>query len=157
MRKLLRRYPILGYYFNKLFTYFITIYGALTISFFMFRLIPTNPIQNWVKSLERQYSVKVEGGDAMISRYKEEFGLTGVVTGFDLERAAVVTFHQVLNFLEVVFRNTADNNLAFFPGYRLEWNLLVVPQQLANILGSLLQLCQNDFICLNLSKAAAER
>ncbi|HOU13079.1 MAG TPA: ABC transporter permease [Anaerolineae bacterium] len=79
MRKLLRKYPILGYYFNKLFTYFITIFGALTITFFMFRLIPTNPIQNWVKSLERQYSVKVEGGDAMINRYKEEFGLTGTL------------------------------------------------------------------------------
>ncbi len=77
MRKLLRKYPILGYYFNKIFTYFITIFGALTITFFMFRLIPTNPIQNWVKSLERQYSVKVEGGDAMINRYKEEFGLNG--------------------------------------------------------------------------------
>ena len=79
MRKLLRKYPILGYYFNKLFTYFITIFGALTITFFMFRLIPTNPIQNWVKSLERQYSVTIEGGDAMINRYKEQFGLTGTL------------------------------------------------------------------------------
>ncbi len=79
MRKLLRKYPILGYYFNKLFTYFITIFGALTITFFMFRLIPTNPIQNWVRSLERQYSYKVEGADAMINRYKEEFGLTGTL------------------------------------------------------------------------------
>lgn len=77
MRKLLRKYPILGYYFNKIFTYFITIFGALTITFFMFRLIPTNPIQNWVKSLERQYSVKVEGGEAMINSYKEKFGMTG--------------------------------------------------------------------------------
>ena len=79
MRELLRKYPILGYYFNKIFTYLITIWGALTITFFMFRLIPTNPIQNWVKSLERQYSVTVEGGDAMINRYKEEFGLTGTL------------------------------------------------------------------------------
>jgi len=79
MRKLLRKYPILGYYFNKIFTYFITIFGALTITFFMFRLIPTNPIQNWVKSLERQYSYKMEGADAMINRYKEEFGLTGTL------------------------------------------------------------------------------
>lgn len=79
MGKLLRKYPILGYYFNKIFTYFITIFGALTITFFMFRLIPTNPIQNWVKSLERQYSVKVEGGDAMIRSYKEKFGMTGTL------------------------------------------------------------------------------
>ena len=79
MKKLLRKYPVLGYYFNKIFTYFITIFGALTITFFMFRLIPTNPIQNWVKSLERQYSVTIEGGDAMINRYKEQFGLNGTL------------------------------------------------------------------------------
>ncbi|MCU0520585.1 MAG: ABC transporter permease [Anaerolineae bacterium] len=79
MRKLLRKYPVLGYYFNKVFTYFVTIFGALTITFFMFRLIPSNPIQNWVMSLERQYSVTIEGGDAMINRYKEQFGLTGTL------------------------------------------------------------------------------
>ncbi len=69
MRKLLRKYPVLGYYFNKLFTYFITIFGALTITFFVFRLIPTNPIQNWVRSLERQYSVTIEGGSEMAAAY----------------------------------------------------------------------------------------
>lgn len=79
MRKLLRKYPVLGYYFNKLFTYFITIFGALTITFFVFRLIPTNPIQNWVRSLERQYSVTIEGGADMAAAYMEKFGMNGTL------------------------------------------------------------------------------
>jgi peptide/nickel transport system permease protein len=79
MFKLLRKYPIIGYYFNKVFTYFITIFGALTITFFMFRLIPSDPIQNWVKSLEQQYSVSLEGGEQMVAAYREKFGLTGTL------------------------------------------------------------------------------
>ncbi len=79
MLKLLRKYPILSYYANKLFAYVLTIFGALTITFFMFRLIPSNPIENWIRSLERQYSVSIEGGDALINSYKEQFGMTGTL------------------------------------------------------------------------------
>jgi len=79
LRTLLRKYPVLDYYFRKLFTYFITIFGALTITFFMFRLIPSDPIQNWVKSLEQQYSVSLEGGEQMVAAYREKFGLTGTL------------------------------------------------------------------------------
>lgn len=79
MFQLLRKYPVLGYYARKLFGYVLTVWGALTITFFMFRLIPTNPIENWVKSLERNYSATTVGGDAMVQSYKEKFGLTGTL------------------------------------------------------------------------------
>ncbi len=79
MFKLMRKYPILNYYFTKFFAYFLTIFGALTITFFMFRLIPANPIENWLRSLEAQYSLTIDGGDAMVNSYKEKFGMTGTL------------------------------------------------------------------------------
>jgi len=79
MLQLLRKYPILSYYASKIFAYVLTIFGALTITFFMFRLIPSNPIQNWIKGLERTYSVSIEGGEAMVNSYKEKFGMTGTL------------------------------------------------------------------------------
>lgn len=79
MATLFRKYPVLSYYVRKLFNYFLTIFGALTITFFMFRLIPSNPIENWVKSLERNYSATMVGGDAMVQSYKEKFGMTGTL------------------------------------------------------------------------------
>ncbi len=75
MSQIFRKYPILAYYARKVFTYFLTIFGALTITFFMFRLIPSNPVQNWVNSLRRTYSVSVDDGGAMVANYKEKFGM----------------------------------------------------------------------------------
>jgi peptide/nickel transport system permease protein len=79
MLKLLRKYPILSYYANKFFGFGLTVFGALTITFFMFRLIPSNPIENWLKSLEQTHSVSIEGGQAMVNSYKEKFGMTGTL------------------------------------------------------------------------------
>ncbi|MBN1876904.1 MAG: ABC transporter permease [Anaerolineae bacterium] len=79
MLKIFRKYPVLSYYVRKILNYFLTIFGALTITFFMFRLIPSNPIQNWIKGLERTYSVTIEGGEAMVNSYKEKFGMTGTL------------------------------------------------------------------------------
>lgn len=79
MSQIFRKYPILAYYARKVFTYFLTIFGALTITFFMFRLIPSNPVQNWVNSLQRTYSVSVDDGGAMVANYKEKFGMNGTL------------------------------------------------------------------------------
>jgi len=79
MKQIFRKYPILAYYARKFFTYFLTIFGALTITFFMFRLIPSNPIENWVKSLQRTYSVTMNDGGAMVASYKEKFGMNGTI------------------------------------------------------------------------------
>ncbi len=77
MFKILRKYPIVSYYISKVFNYFLTIFGALTITFFMFRLIPANPVENWIRSLEKTYSVKIDGGEAMVQAYRDKFGMTG--------------------------------------------------------------------------------
>jgi peptide/nickel transport system permease protein len=74
-----KKYPVISYYLGKIFVYLFTIWGAFTITFFMFRLIPTNPVDSWVRSLEQQYSVKIEGGSELVDYYKEQFGLSGTL------------------------------------------------------------------------------
>lgn len=74
-----KKHPLLRYYVNKIITYIVTIWGAFTIAFFLFRLVPTNPIESWVESLQRQYSVNITNGAAMVNYYKEQFGLNGTL------------------------------------------------------------------------------
>jgi len=76
---MLKKHPLLSYYLRKLLTYLFTVWGAFTIAFFVFRLLPVNPIDAWIKSLERQYSAKVTGGEQMVNYYKEQFGLNGTL------------------------------------------------------------------------------
>jgi peptide/nickel transport system permease protein len=74
-----KRYPLLRYYLNKIFTYFFTIWGAFTIAFFLFRSMPTNPVDAWLASLQRNYAVNMTGGAEMVNYYKETFGLNGTL------------------------------------------------------------------------------
>jgi len=76
---MLKRHPLLAYYLRKFAAYLFTIWGAFTITFFVFRMLPVNPIDSWVKALERQYAAKVEGGGEMVNYYKEQFGLNGTL------------------------------------------------------------------------------
>lgn len=70
-----KRYPILAYYLRKIAVYLLTIWGALTITFFLFRLLPVDPVRTWLRNLEQQYSVQVKGGEEMADYYREQFGL----------------------------------------------------------------------------------
>ncbi len=76
---MLKKHPLLRYYLNKILTYLFTIWGAFTIAFFLFRLVPTNPVESWVQSLQRQYSVNITNGADMVNYYKEQFGLNGTL------------------------------------------------------------------------------
>lgn len=66
---------VLGYYGRKLFLYVFTIWGAFTITFFLFHSLPTNPINSWVSSLAAQYGARGDEGPAVVQHYKEMFGL----------------------------------------------------------------------------------
>ena len=74
-----KRHPILKYILIRIFNYIFTVWGAFTVAFFLFRLVPTNPVDAWVKSLERQYSVTIPKGSEMVAYYKEQFGLNGTL------------------------------------------------------------------------------
>jgi len=74
-----KRHPILRYVLTRIFNYIFTIWGSFTVAFFLFRLVPTNPVEAWVNQLQRQYSVTVPKGDEMVAYYKEMFGLNGTL------------------------------------------------------------------------------
>jgi peptide/nickel transport system permease protein len=76
---MLKRHPLLAYYLRKIVAYVFTIWGAFTITFFMFRLLPANPIDAWVKTLERQYSRQSGSTSSSAEYYKEQFGLNGTL------------------------------------------------------------------------------
>jgi len=70
---------VLAYYGRKLFFYVLTIWGAFTITFFLFHSLPTNPIDSWISSLATQYGATTDQGTEIIEHYKEVFGLQGTV------------------------------------------------------------------------------
>jgi peptide/nickel transport system permease protein len=76
---MLKRHPLIAYYLRKAIAYIFTIWGAFTITFFLFRLLPANPIDAWVKTLERQYSRQASGSADIAAYYKEQFGLNGTI------------------------------------------------------------------------------
>jgi peptide/nickel transport system permease protein len=70
---------VLGYYARKLFFYVFTIWGAFTITFFLFHSLPTNPVDSWIASLATQYAATSDVGQEMLDHYREMFGLTGTI------------------------------------------------------------------------------
>jgi peptide/nickel transport system permease protein len=76
---MLKKHPIIAYYLKKIILYVFTIWGAFTITFVLFRLLPSNPVEAWVKTLERQYSRQSTGAASEADYYKEIFGLNGTI------------------------------------------------------------------------------
>lgn len=70
---------VLFYYARKVFLYFFTIWGAFTITFFLFHSLPTNPIDSWLAVLASQFAVTSDDGAELIAYYEELFGLNGTL------------------------------------------------------------------------------
>jgi peptide/nickel transport system permease protein len=72
---MLKRYPLLRYVLRKLLAYVLTIWGAFTITFFLFRAIPGDPVSAWAGALQQRYAVTMPNGTAMVDEYRKMFGL----------------------------------------------------------------------------------
>jgi peptide/nickel transport system permease protein len=70
---------VLAYYGRKLFLYVFTIWGAFTITFFLFHSLPTNPVDSWLAVLETNFAIQSDDGAELIAYYKEVFGLEGTI------------------------------------------------------------------------------
>jgi peptide/nickel transport system permease protein len=70
--------PMTRYYLRRLGLYIITLWGALTASFFFFRLLPGDPISGIITQLQSRgvYSSITQSED-MEKFYRKEFGLDG--------------------------------------------------------------------------------
>ena len=62
------------YYARRLLLYLITVWGAVTITFFIFRLMPGNPMAIMLLGLEQQ-SGTVEDAQKIVDYYTRIFGL----------------------------------------------------------------------------------
>jgi peptide/nickel transport system permease protein len=73
----LRRYPFVAYLARRIGLYLVTLWGAFTVSFFFFHLIPGDPIEAFITSLQQNYVYNVSAGNAVVDHYKQVFGLQG--------------------------------------------------------------------------------
>jgi peptide/nickel transport system permease protein len=77
VRAWLSRHPLAAYTIRRLGLYVVELWGALTIAFFFFRLMPGDPIQTLIQTLQQNYIYNAQASTEIIARYKHEFGLDG--------------------------------------------------------------------------------
>ncbi|ADB33288.1 binding-protein-dependent transport systems inner membrane component [Kribbella flavida DSM 17836] len=76
-RAWLARHPLAAYALRRFGLYLVELWGALTIAFFFFRMIPGDPIQTLIQTLQQNYVYNQQASEEIIERYRHEFGLDG--------------------------------------------------------------------------------
>jgi peptide/nickel transport system permease protein len=76
-RRWLARHPFVAYAVRRFFIYLLTMWGALSVAFIFYRLIPGDPILSFMASLEQQYGFQQSASHEIIDHYREVFGLNG--------------------------------------------------------------------------------
>ena len=77
VRAWLSRHPLAAYAIRRLGLYVVELWGALTIAFFFFRLMPGDPINTLIQTLQQNYIYNQTASAEIIARYWYEFGLDG--------------------------------------------------------------------------------
>lgn len=70
------QHPFLRYLWKRIVIYLVTIWGAFTVAFVFFHLVPGDPIGAFVASMA-QRGQKVQDAEAMIRAYRQMLGLDG--------------------------------------------------------------------------------
>lgn len=126
----------LFYVLRKVTTYLFTIWAAFTITFFLFRSLPGDPVSAWAGALQQRYAVNMAGGSEMVEAYRKQFGLDKSISEqyFSWMYNAIV--HQKLGPSFVNFPRPVEELLA----ERIPWTvgLLSVSILLAWVIGLLL-------------------
>lgn len=76
-RRWLAGHPMLAYAIRRFLVYIVTMWGALSIAFIFYRLIPGDPILSFMASLEQQYGFQQTASQDILIYYREVFGLNG--------------------------------------------------------------------------------
>ncbi|WP_328325029.1 ABC transporter permease [Kribbella sp. NBC_00382] len=77
VRAWLSRHPLAAYALRRFGLYLVELWGALTIAFFFFRMMPGDPINTLIQSLQQNYIYNAQASAEIIARYQHEFGLDG--------------------------------------------------------------------------------
>ncbi len=93
IRSWLLAHPLLAYAIRRFIAYLVTLWGAFTLTFFFFRLIPGNPIGAYVQALQQKQIYNAQASTDMVKYYKTVFGLDGNL------------FDQYIHYLQQIFIN----------------------------------------------------
>jgi peptide/nickel transport system permease protein len=77
IRSWLLAHPLIAYAIRRFIAYLVTLWGALTLTFFFFRLIPGNPIGAYIQALQQKQIYNAGASADMVKYYKSVFGLDG--------------------------------------------------------------------------------
>jgi peptide/nickel transport system permease protein len=90
-RRWLARHPFAAYAIRRFLVYILTMWGALSVAFIFYRLIPGDPILSFMANLEQQYGFQQSASQEIINHYREVFGLNG-----NLFQQYIRYFYQVV-------------------------------------------------------------
>ena len=71
------RTPILRYLIRKILAYTVTLFVSFTVVFLVLRLIPGDPISQFVFTLQQRYSYKIPATIELVEEYRRKLGLEG--------------------------------------------------------------------------------
>lgn len=77
VRGWLAAHPTIAYVIRRFAVYVLTLWAAITATFFFFRLIPGNPIDAYIQNLQQNYVYNERASAEVVEHYKEVFGLEG--------------------------------------------------------------------------------
>lgn len=77
VRGWLAAHPTIAYVLRRFVVYLVTLWAAITATFFFFRLIPGNPIDAYIQNLQQNYVYNQTASAEVVEHYKEVFGLNG--------------------------------------------------------------------------------
>ncbi len=77
LRQWLRSHPYLAYAIRRFGMYLLTLWGAFTVAFCFFRMIPGDPIEAFLTQLASQYVYNVQASNEIVDHYRQVFGLQG--------------------------------------------------------------------------------
>ncbi len=104
VRAWLVAHPLLAYAFRRFIAYLITLWGSFTVTFFLFRLMPGNPIAAYIQSLREKQLYMGHSSQDMVKYYNKIFGLNG-----DL-------FHQYYHYMQqLIIQHDLGPSLLSFP------------------------------------------
>ncbi|MCS7220259.1 MAG: ABC transporter permease [Anaerolineae bacterium] len=110
------RHPVLMYLLKRIAVYLITVWGAFTVAFVFFRLVPGDPIGSFAASMMQRYGQRIQDAEAMIQAYRQMLGLDGSL------------FHQYIRYLSNVFLHlNFGPSLIAFPTPAIEHILRALP------------------------------
>lgn len=73
----LTAHPYTNYLVRRIALYVGSLWGAFTVAFFFFHLIPGDPIQSYITSLQQVNVYNVEASREVVQHYRQIFGLEG--------------------------------------------------------------------------------